>query len=195
MKENNQIAQRIYEALKRAGAGIGNASIPIIEEVLGESSSLPEGEADKLLQEFWDLSVPVNVREQNFWQWHKKLKEYINKKSSQLSSINPSPYVQGKLATGTEIQDDFYPGKQYQNLFDYVANELRVSLLESEMQEIISIVHRDFPSSINPSTEGVSEQDELWEEIVKLVEDRQFREVKYPIVYRELSSKYLLIKK
>ncbi len=35
---NREIAQKIYEKLLEKGAGIGNASIPIIEKVLDESS-------------------------------------------------------------------------------------------------------------------------------------------------------------
>jgi hypothetical protein len=35
---NREIAQKIFEKLLEKGAGIGNASIPIIEKVLDESS-------------------------------------------------------------------------------------------------------------------------------------------------------------
>lgn len=35
---NNKIAWQIFEALQKAGAGIGNASVPIIERVLDEAA-------------------------------------------------------------------------------------------------------------------------------------------------------------
>lgn len=35
---NNEIAWQIFEALQKAGAGIGNASVPIIERVLDEAA-------------------------------------------------------------------------------------------------------------------------------------------------------------
>ena len=47
----------------------------------------------------------------------------------------------------------------------------------------------------NQEVEPQQNQDELWEELVRMVEDRQFRQIKYPVVYKELSSNYLLIKK
>lgn len=41
-------------------------------------------------------------------------------------------------------QDEYYPGKQYQRLFNAICDTGRLPL-ESEMQDIIQIVHEDFP--------------------------------------------------
>lgn len=43
-----------------------------------------------------------------------------------------------------KIPDDFYPGYEYQNLFNWLHDKNFIAL-QSEMQELIDIVHRDFP--------------------------------------------------
>lgn len=43
-----------------------------------------------------------------------------------------------------KIPDDFYPGYEYQNLFNWLSDKNFIAL-QSEMQELIEIVHRDFP--------------------------------------------------
>lgn len=55
-----------------------------------------------------------------------------------------------------EIPDDFYPGKQHQRLFNWLREKGFVSLL-SEMEEVISIVHEDFPSKVQEKETAILE--------------------------------------
>ena len=50
-------------------------------------------------------------------------------------------------------QDDWYPGKDYQRLFDRLYTVCSIPL-ESEMQEIIRIIHEDFPVQSPPVNTG-----------------------------------------
>lgn len=49
-------------------------------------------------------------------------------------------------STLKEEADEFYPGHRYQRIFDYLYSG-GLTLLQSEMQELIKIVHEDFPAA------------------------------------------------
>ena len=94
---NREIAQKIFEKLLEKGAGIGNASIPIIEKVLDESSQFeplvsPESGgqlADKILKANTRLILGDSTSEdEKFLLVNRKfLREYITDLQNMLDDI------------------------------------------------------------------------------------------------------------
>ena len=79
---------------------------------------------------------------------HNEADRYKKDVESYQSSINSKIAEQqrsfDKVGSMPIKQDDWYPGKSYQRLFDMI-NEVSPNSLESQMQDIVRIVHEDFP--------------------------------------------------
>lgn len=49
------------------------------------------------------------------------------------------------------MEEKYYPGSSYQNLFDYLTKEHGLTLLESQMNDLINVVHKFHPVGASPT--------------------------------------------
>jgi hypothetical protein len=77
--------------------------------------------------------------------------EYLPKQPLDHEQSELYMYIAKRIAesqsrpASTPAEQKSYPGQQYQNLFNWLRDKSLISL-QSEMDEVIDIIHRDFPA-------------------------------------------------
>lgn len=129
-----------------------------ISEYNDHLASLPSYRAEWITKEMDGQEKILDVDfylEQQFWEgtsWW-PIKHLVDGKVKLGANVRTAALPLQPSVSSEEVPDQFYPDSQYQRLFDWLMNK-NFMALNSEMREVIDIVHKDFPSLPADDVEG-----------------------------------------